>query len=764
MIRHIKLLRNIGVFDSDSGGATIDLKRLVLIYAENGSGKTTISAIFRSLATGDPSPIVERHRLGSTGPPHVVVECDGDPSNVVFENETWNRSLRPMNIYDDSFVDENVYSGLSVDPQHRQHLHELILGHEGVELNNRVKSYAARVDEHNIALRAKAAAIPESLREGLSADEFCALPSSPNVDDQIETTTRALQAAQNASVVLTAPLFSELSLPTFDLGALNHLLHLDIEGLSAQAESRVRGHLATLHSGGEEWVSKGMDQLSDDSVTCPFCGQDLGGSTLLEHYKAYFSDEYNQLKRELANSIEELTRAHSDGKQADFELQVRTLLERSQFWSTYVQVPQVDVDTQTIRSSWTTTFGAIVNLLESKQRTPMDSLDVSEEALQAIEAYEQHRSALNPINELLIATNQEIEAIRAQTQGASLDDIAAHLRHLKATKSRHSDELSPRCEDYLTENQAKTDTEQRRDAAKEELDAYRNAVFPRLQAAVNVYLSRFNAGFSIDELEAHTIRTGTTSTYSIVINDKRIPVASNTAGQTGPTFHNTLSAGDHNTLALAFFFSNLYEEPSIENSIVVVDDPISSLDDHRSVATAQEIRRLFNHSAQVIVLSHSKSFLCSIWDNVDRSECTALQIKRGPIGSGISEWDVKSEAKNEHDRRHKALQEYFQLWTGEEREVAQDVRTHLEGYLRTTVPTDFPAGESLGREFTNRCRQRITEGRPILEEPKLDELRGILEYANLFHHDTNPAWRTQAINSQELHGFVGRTLDFVKPH
>ena len=37
-----------------SGAANVDLKRLNLVYAENGRGKTTLSAILRSLMTGEP--------------------------------------------------------------------------------------------------------------------------------------------------------------------------------------------------------------------------------------------------------------------------------------------------------------------------------------------------------------------------------------------------------------------------------------------------------------------------------------------------------------------------------------------------------------------------------------------------------------------------------------------------------------------------------------------------------------------------------------
>ena len=49
------------------------LSRLVLGYAENGRGKTTLAAVLRSLGSGDPVPIIERHRLAAANPPHIVL-------------------------------------------------------------------------------------------------------------------------------------------------------------------------------------------------------------------------------------------------------------------------------------------------------------------------------------------------------------------------------------------------------------------------------------------------------------------------------------------------------------------------------------------------------------------------------------------------------------------------------------------------------------------------------------------------------------------
>lgn len=114
MIINLQLLRNVGRFDSVASAANLPLTRLTLIYAENGRGKTTLAAILRSLATGDPLPVMERRRLAAQHPPHVIINCVGGPPPAMFQNGVWNRTLSNMAVFDDVFVDRNVYSGLAV--------------------------------------------------------------------------------------------------------------------------------------------------------------------------------------------------------------------------------------------------------------------------------------------------------------------------------------------------------------------------------------------------------------------------------------------------------------------------------------------------------------------------------------------------------------------------------------------------------------------------------------------------------------------------
>ena len=129
MLDNFNLIRNIGKFDSVDAGANLDLNRLALIYAENGRGKTTLATILRSLGDKEPLPVIERTRLGGQGQPHIVI-ANNNGDTAIFQNGAWNDSDVNILVFDDSFVSDNIYSGIEVDTEHRQKLHELIIGAE----------------------------------------------------------------------------------------------------------------------------------------------------------------------------------------------------------------------------------------------------------------------------------------------------------------------------------------------------------------------------------------------------------------------------------------------------------------------------------------------------------------------------------------------------------------------------------------------------------------------------------------------------------
>jgi len=763
MIRRIRLLRNIGQFDSVDAGATITLDRLVLIYAENGRGKTTLAAVLRSLATGDPVPITERRRLAAAHPPHVVLDCEGGPPDAMFQHGNWNRTLPQLALFDDVFVDANVHSGLVVDARHRQNLHELILGARGVELSRRISQLVERTEVHNRDLREKAAVIAEEMRQGFSVDDFCALPELPGVNAEIEATERALAAAREQDAVRTSPLFETLVLPTFDTDAIDRILERDLPDLDATAEAQVRGHVSTLGPGGEQWLADGMQRLPRQGVedTCPFCAQGLPGSALIVHYRAYFSAAYSELKAAAAEALERVWRTHGGDVHAGFERAVRVAGERRAFWSQFCDVPEVHVDTASIVRAWNAARDAVVAALNAKQAAPLERHRLDQSARDAIATYYALPQEVSNLSDALVASNDGIRVVQEQAAGANPQTIVRDLARLRATKNRHAPDIAAFCTAYLEEREAKARTEGERAEARAALDEYRGNAFPASQTAINVYLRRFTAGFRLDSVTPIATRGGPACNYNVVINETPVSIGGGSPAEGEPSFRNTLSSGDRNTLALAFFFASLDQDPNLATAGVVIDDPISSLDDHRSLTTAQEVRRLAERAGQVIVLSHDKRFLCRVWDGADPTIRSALEIVRDGEGSTVRTWDVAQDSITEHDRRHSQLRKFVDPGTGDPRETARAIRLHLEAFLRVACPEHFPPSALLG-PFLALCRQRVGQADEVLDRTATRELGELTEYANRFHHDTNPAWETEVINDAELRSFVERALAFAR--
>jgi hypothetical protein len=111
--------------------------------------------------------------------------------------------------------------------------------------------------------------------------------------------------------------------------------------------------------------------------------------------------------------------------------------------------------------------------------------------------------------------------------------------------------------------------------------------------------------------------------------------------------------------------------------------------------------------------------------------------------------------------RHYLLRDFLAGSVGDMLGVARSVRPHLEAFFRVAWPAQFTPGTQLG-QFRHRCRQHLGTPDQIVHQTAIQELDEIVEYVNRFHHDTNAAWETEAINDAELRGFVDRTLRFCR--
>lgn len=761
MLDKFQLLRNVGQFDSVSPSKQTDMHKLAIVYAENGRGKTTLAAILRSLGTGNTDLITARHRLGATHMPHIVINADSQ--TFTFENGAWSGQMAAISVFDDHFVSQNVCSGVEIESDHRQNLHELVLGAQGVALNDQLQTHISAIEAHNRALKDREFAIPATVRDGLSIDQFCALPPKDNIEAELQQAERAVAAAQSAEPVRLQANFQTLSLPSFNVEEINTILQRDLTDVQASATASVQQHLSKLGEGSESWVGEGMQKIAaasaeHDKEICPFCTQNLEGSEIIAYYQAYFSDAYTELKNAVIQTGKVIAEAHEDDVPTAFERAIRVTVQTAEFWRKFMEVPVFDINTEEIALAWKAARKPVLDILRAKYASPLEKMSLSKEAIAAIAEYEHHRVAVEQISIKLQRCNPEIILVKERAASSNLATLTSDLTKLKTIQKRHSSEIAPLCDAYMQEKEAKKTSENLRDTARAALNQYRETIFTRYETAINDFLMKFGAGFRLTSMTSVNNRGGSSCTYNMLINDINVPITADS----GPSFKNTLSAGDRNTLALAFFFASLYQDPDLANKIVIIDDPMTSLDEHRTHRTQHEMLELASKVKQVIVLSHSKPFLCELWMSADKANRSAVHIIRSGQSSVIEPWNVHQDCINNNDKNHGLIEEYISKGGPmNARPAAAALRNVLEAYIRVAYSSHFPPGSLLG-DFNNRCTQALTTAQPILSTNDTKELRQLTNYANKFHHDTNPAYATELINDQELLDYCKRALKFVR--
>lgn len=148
---------------------------------------------------------------------------------------------------------------------------------------------------------------------------------------------------------------------------------------------------------------------------------------------------------------------------------------------------------------------------------------------------------------------------------------------------------------------------------------------------------------------------------------------------------NCLSDGEKTALALAYFLSKFENEVNIGNKIkeavVVIDDPISSLDDNRLYSTAHLIWRNFENVKQLIVLSHNFLFL-KFFNSFYKKKANCLFLDQNNIS------ELPDELINFETPYFYMLRNIIDFLDSTNPDVAyNDVKKHLPNFIRRVLET-----------------------------------------------------------------------------
>lgn len=764
MLEKIVRIKNIGRFLDYAAKGDVTFRKLTLIYAENGRGKTTLCAILRSLQSGQPEFISERQTLWATDASFVHIRLNN--ADYKFDGNAWTNSHPDILIFDSVFVNENVYSGDYVEHEHKKNLYHVIVGAQGVQLARQIEELDRQIRDLNANLREKKESISKHVPSGTKFDDYLKWQPLADIEAQIQQKTEELsnrqRAAARAGEIQEKQLFVKVQLPSLPSN-FSEVLSKQLTDIVIDAERKVREQIARHQMGhqGESWLSQGLAYVKDDR--CPFCGQGVQAHELIAAYRSYFSAAYRDLKQEVAQLAQRVNSAIGEAALSSVQQAIANNAALLEFWRQFTAVDLPQISFPDIQQKYAILREKCLKLAGRKQESPTEPVTLDAEFTTALAEVDALRTAVARYNDAVDAANSRVNEQKAAARSQpEITPVKNELAQLEARKQRFEPEIAKACQAYEDAVAKKASLEKQKEQVRQQLDQYCEDIIRTYEQSINEYLVHFNTGFRITNTH-HLYRGGTPSShYKIEINSKALDLGDAGTPAGTPCFKTALSSGDRSALALAFFLAVLKQDLDIGRKIVVFDDPFTSLDRFRRTSTQQLIQRLLDSAQQVIVLSHDAHFLKLLYDECPSATTNTKTLRMSKAGNAtvIGEWDIEAEVLSSYEKDYRTLHRFYDDRTGDPRAVARAIRPFLECLLRACFPGHFQPNEWLG-DFIAKIRAADETSGLQLARADLSELEAINDYSKKYHHQQNPNDDIEPINEDELHGYVKRTLRLV---
>ena len=694
MLIRINQLDRVGRFTAWAGQRPDELKfrRLSVVYARNAAGKSTLVQVLASAASGDTARVLAYQTLDANQAPEVTLELDAGLCR--FDGTGWTEPRPRVLVFDRDFIEANVYVGRRTSKSQRKKLLQIALGAEDVAYAKEMDALSRRGTELSRQLRPHTSTIKTAAEDfSLPVQEFRDLGPLEEPGAALKAAREVETQAVRSGEILKRPRPQLLPAPpSLDPAGLVRLLDQHVARIRDESAARVAAHLADrLHGRGEQWVRTGLAHADDK--TCPFCAQSVGGVELVHDSAAWFDDAYDAFVEQLDLGLARLDEVRTwwDGVGRVGRANIACF----EAWNDVLGSERPDLDSRTRQRELRELDGQLRQALAARRQQPLAKGDAGE-LTPAVRLWAPVMRAIESYNEGIRAALSAIEERARRVASLSVEEARIQVRTLEARIRRHSPEIRKAITAEGTLRQRKREIE---DAKKEAAARLREGTQARLGQfveRVNSLLEDLGAEFRIETLSAERGGGAAGARFRVAIDCGSLDVA-NSAGE--ERFQRLLSDGDRTTLALAVFLSSLDKTEDLTGSIIVFDDPMTSLDVHRSEATAEQITRLVPRCKQVLVLSHHPPFLAQVvhdWNRHGRQadgspgpDLVELELERG--SGRLQGWSAAEHFESEYQRRLRTIQEFASNPSLDSRapEVWGDIRKLLEGDIRHRRPGLF---------------------------------------------------------------------------
>lgn len=606
-IQSLRHMKNVGVFaDVVTGSFPHTFKPYNLVYGFNGCGKTTLSRLIESLGSGEPNK-----NLADDAEFSFLLSDGSAPSDANLANA----ASRFVAVFSEDYVEETltwkegtakpiVYLGKE-QAEFAQELVKLEAEETAAVSEDVLRSSEWSSAQRGAETRCRDTArlIAEELNLGRRYNaanlhsEYQTRSYSPT--DKLEDEERKrLKEVINRSDLpdrlndLTTPFGGDA---TFNLVA--NALAGQVEEIAIAALQKRKDALG--------WVEQGI-QLHAGEQECLFCGNALLGARVQELQQALHAG-FDTFASQLAAATDEAERFQEDCRQ-----------HKDSLASPSESLPTFRLAIASAKQELADELDAAIEVADhwlgalARKKANPDEPPVSHKL--ANTAWDDRmRTGYQRVNQLIAANNKALDNF-ASEQKAARDKIKAH--HLADHQSGYNEAVALEADAKRKhETAASTLAELRRSIAalREQLRSHGSAA-AELNRLLRSYLGH-----------AHITLEAVDEGYRIC--------------RDGKVSRKPLSEGEKTAVAFCYFITSLASEGrQTADLIVVLDDPISSLDARAMTHVVSMIRRQFSTLTQLFVLTHNLDFMREMkkWlaKRYDKELAEFLFVETGIDGDG----------------------------------------------------------------------------------------------------------------------------------
>lgn len=637
-------------FCKNASGQEMILSPFSIIFGENGAGKSAICDILSASQKQD----------FSTSPPisaEIEIKNGNGKQVLKYENGKWTNQISENSFlfFDVDFVNANVHthgirSNNLQQGGHTQKAGKLIIDLDA-QADKLKKTVKNKKDEADLFQKINSSLLNKQFSEG----DINLFEKYENANDK--TKQKKLSEAQEGLKKIEKDLttlqklnrkyteinrISTVNQITFSdsLQPKNTFTELFTRQIKEKAQDEADEEIKAHFAKHRQFLEYAKDQIPENYTdkNCPLCMQPLANAKkVIEYYKSVFDKSYEDAKRQFLSDIEtakgELETIKSNLNllprkavaifdalekiKTDFEiLDIYELKEKTEHIGKFSNITTKEIDD-------------LLVALESLKKIARKQVDVEKLYDAVAKKLEEVKKSVKDINDLITKKNKLIDDFKGKYSNQSKIVNEIQEKNQKQTELRELVDFLKSDKIKLIKNQNEVKEKQKKlsEELKEAQDELKNYLANTIPESVIdqmiAILEKFNLNFKLEHIKpAPNTRD---YSFSFKIKDQK---------GNEREFKEGLSEGERQLISIAFFFAINENLPNKDKTVLIFDDPITSLDSPNLKILAELIHKQTQVFSQVIVFTHHPLFFKYLAKCEDPNPCKFGVLKNSDSFGG----------------------------------------------------------------------------------------------------------------------------------